>query len=262
MYYNFICLKDAPLHIQEAVENMHMIANGEFYYDDIEVDDIADSFEDNEKLLADVMTMEYKDEKALLLFKMVIYRFCEHIPNIVKRFKTRNKKELFCDQLGVCPEDLKQWADWEEGFWRRDNSVYAPDGLKRHGLPMEGTKPLPYYRKRLREQKPVKKTGDYYYRIENVMESAFKDEVTIENVRKLQLKYEPFVHKAEKINMAITQSVGEQKDNVMLAIQNMKKVADAFEKNIQGELTAGDVMELERLISEWKEQIQIFNYIL
>lgn len=258
MYFNFISLKDAPLSVQEVVENMHMTVNGEWYFDDeVEKEKAIASLQDTKKILADVMTLNYKDEQILLLFQMAIYRFCKmHIPNIMKNLE---KDEFGRIELRLYEDQLN---DWEKEFWKvesRGNRGLSE--VARSNIWM-GHSSLSYYRKELRDVKPIAKNSDYYYAIENTMDAAFKDVDTSAKVKALQQEYEALAHNAERINTIQRQQMEGNKDELLKTVKDIKKIADILERNIQGTLTAGDVMELRENSGEWSNGMNTLMNLL
>lgn len=240
MYYDFIKLNNAPISVVEAVENIHMIANNQCYDEEEKV--MIGSFKNTEKLLIEVLTMSWEDEKILLLFQMAVFRFCKiYIPKMLEDLK-KDTDEY--EGLYFYTIDLEEW---EETFWKKNLEWQYSVGLC-------GRESLAYRRKSLREKNPVKKNQAEYYKIESTLESAFKDKSTIEEIKKLQMQYEPYAQKAEKFNTAITQNVLVLNDDVSKSVKELKKIVNIMERHLQGKVTAGDVKELEESLPKWRKQ--------
>lgn len=245
MYCDFINLNEVSPIVREAVEDIQMIMTN--HWDDnerMESERMLKLFENSDALLADVMSLNRKNDKTVLLLQMAVYRFCTvHFKEILGRIENG---EVDGWNFIVNREIENKLKDWEVEFWSsRDNTGLIFGVFSFHFCISE-------IRRNLRNQ-PLKPTTELgYYRIEEAIKSALEDEETIKKVEELREKYAPFVLKSEKMNTAVTEKVVGELD----AIQNIKKIAEIMERNLQGKLTPGDALELEKSIPEWNQNMQ------
>lgn len=88
------------------------------------------------------------------------------------------------------------------------------------------------------------------YGKECALDMVHEEKDIIADIKKLQRQYEPFVRKAEKINQMV------KNEQVQTEVDVLKKVTDIINRNLQGSLTAADVMELETNMDGWNKAIQ------
>lgn len=82
------------------------------------------------------------------------------------------------------------------------------------------------------------------------LDMVHEEKDIIANIKKLRRQYEPFARKAEKINQMV------KNEQVQTEVDVLKKVTDIINRNLQGSLTAADVMELETNMDGWNKAIQ------
>lgn len=95
-------------------------------------------------------------------------------------------------------------------------------------------------------------------RIKKVFPKVKKEIVSADSIKQLeQLKaqYNPYAQKAEKLNNIVKKFSDEQKIAQKATIEDMRKIVELLEKNLNGKLSTGDMVEAEKQLEHWKREL-------
>lgn len=180
--------------------------------------------------------IECEKVKILVKFvlKMAVYRFCTvHFPKIVE--KSSGNRFINEKKIEVLKSELEEW---ERLFWKNTDicGVHGEDiSSKRRKLISCYTYTGSWH-------------GDWY--LWDCIEGAYRDEGTFERVKKLRLNYR------EEDTFKIDGLSSNKNHKEIAEIENMRKLLDFMEKQLNGELTEEDSGKLKEYVAEWKIDIE------
>ena len=212
--------------------------------------DLITFFEEQnqEKLFADTFTIEEEklEKIPVMVFKIALYRFYkEHLPKIMETLTEsdwKNGEKLWNSFSLLVNVKLEKW---EKPFWLLASGQTLRGGVY-SGINFVKIPELYGGEEKKEEQETIKE----------ITELAMKHKDAIEEITRLQQKYMPYLKRAENLNCAAMQCSEEQRKSHADAIQNVRNMLDVLEINLEGGLDAGDIMEVEKIIPEIKEQVK------
>lgn len=220
-----------------------------------EFEKLVKFFENPDRILMNIVTLREQDMENLpvLVLQIATFRFLKiHLPQIYDTLEKNDWKNS-----GELWNNFSLWSrvkveDWERPFWLIASGQNLRRGAKR---PFN-----PFWKEKVIESQCYKNEGelteDERKVGEEIEKSAMKHKDTIEKIRQLQQVYETYALKAEKLNRAGKQYTDEQREEKLVAVQDMKKIIEMMEKNFLGELTTSDMVEAEKQLPEWKKYLE------
>lgn len=240
--FSSVNLGNLPKEVIEAVYNICR-----FLYDrwDItnretkkEFEALVDFFENPDKILLNVISLKEKDMENLpvLVLQIATFRFLRvhllQIFNTLEKEDWKNSSRVWNSHPLLEQVNIEEW---EKFFW-----LIASGQAKKASNSLRNF--APYF------VKPMN--------LERIVKSAMEHKDIVQQIKQLQQEYEPYFLKAEKFNHAAKQYTKEQREEKLVAVQNMKKIIEMLEKNLSGELTISDIVEAEKQFLERKEALE------
>ena len=75
-------------------------------------------------------------------------------------------------------------------------------------------------------------------------------------------KHREQIEKAEKLNNIVKKFGDEQKIAQKATIEDMRKIVELLEKNLNGKLSTGDMVEAEKQLEHWKRELDSMTEIV
>lgn len=228
-----------------------------------EFEKLVSFFENPDKILMNMVALKEQDMKNLpvQILQIAAFRFLKfHLPqihNTLEKNDWKNSGKLWNSSSLLEQVELEEW---EKPFWL----VASGQNLGGYGFfavepfnPFMEEAPIDIEQKNEQRLFFEKISDEERRRIrEKIITSAMKHKDTIEQIRQLQQKYQPYALKAEKLNYAAKQYTKEQHEEKLVAVQGMKQIIELLEKNLSGELTTSDMVETEKQLPEWKKELE------
>ena len=223
-------------------------------------------FKGSDRLEAIVMdTVTWKqteiEEETLTILQVLILRFINvHLPNIFatldecNNWKSENNlwnRSSLCQNVEIKKQE--SWI-WEKIFEIRETKKKYDSMSKKEQRSYIGS-----YRV------DISGIGIALKRIKKVFPKVKKEIVSADSIKQLeQLKaqYNPYAQKAEKLNNIVKKFSDEQKIAQKATIEDMRKIVELLEKNLNGKLSTGDMVEAEKQLEHWKRELDSMTEIV
>ena len=242
-----------PLHMQQIMANISRMLNDGWHMRDRrtknDFEQLLKFFKGSDRLEAIVMdTVTWKqteiEEETLTILQVLILRFINvHLPNIFATLDEWNRSSL-CQNVEIKKQE--SWI-WEKIFEIRETKKKYDSMSKKEQRSYIGS-----YRV------DISGIGIALKRIKKVFPKVKKEIVSADSIKQLeQLKaqYNPYAQKAEKLNNIVKKFSDEQKIAQKATIEDMRKIVELLEKNLNGKLSTGDMVEAEKQLEHWKREL-------
>lgn len=252
-----------PLHMQQIMANISRMLNDGWHMRDRrtknDFEQLLKFFKGSDRLEAIVMdTVTWKqteiEEETLTILQVLILRFINvYLPNIFatldecNNWKSENNlwnRSSLCQNVEIKKQE--SWI-WEKIFEIRETKKKYDSMSKKEQRSYIGS-----YRV------DISGIGIALKRIKKVFPKVKKEIVSADSIKQLeQLKaqYNPYAQKAEKLNNIVKKFSDEQKIAQKATIEDMRKIVELLEKNLNGKLSTGDMVEAEKQLEHWKREL-------
>lgn len=258
-----------PLHMQQIMANIsRMLNDGWDMYDRSTKNDfeqLLKFFKGSDRLEAIVMdTVTWKqteiEEETLTILQVLILQFINvHLPNIFATLDECNNwksKNNIWNPSSLCQNvEIKKQEGW---IWEK---IFEIRETKKRYDSMS-KKELSY---RVGYRVDISGIGIDLREIKKMVPELKKEIVSADSIKQLeQLKaqYNPYAQKAEKLNNIVKKFSDEQKMAQKVTIEDMRKIVELLEKNLNGKLSTGDMVEAEKQLEHWKRELDSMTGIV
>ena len=259
-----------PLHMQQIMANISRMLNDGWHMRDRrtknDFEQLLKFFKGSDRLEAIVMdTVTWKqteiEEETLTILQVLILRFINvHLPNIFatldecNNWKSENNlwnRSSLCQNVEIKKQE--SWI-WEKIFEIRETKKKYDSMSKKEQRSYIGS-----YRV------DISGIGIALKRIKKVFPKVKKEIVSADSIKQfeqLKAQYNPYAQKAEKLNNIVKKFSDEQKIAQKATIEDMRKIVELLEKNLNGKLSTVDMVEAEKQLEHWKRELDSMTEIV
>lgn len=253
-----------PLHIQQLLGNISRMLNEEWNLYDTEI--IRNDFEQqisfwknsdiSEQAISNIVTLKkIEEEENLTILQVAVLRFVNlhlpHILSVVDRCNWKNE-DCFLNKTVLCKNvEMGKKESW---FWEIVFEIMK----KKKRYDLRGQIEICKF-------SPSRKISSNLKLIKESMPTIKKEIVSADSIKELEnlkVQYEPYAQKADKLNNIVKKFSDEQKMAQKVTIEDMRKIVELLEKNLNGKLSTGDMVEAEKQLEHWKRELDSMTGIV
>lgn len=263
-----------PLHMQQILANISRMLcdnwnmNNRKKKEDLK--QLVNFFRDSErvkKIVSDTVTWKQvgMEEETIIVLQVEILKFvnlfCQIISKNADQSNDWTSKEQRWNSSFLCKNmEVIQCEDDERLFW---NNIFGIMQTKKKYDLMSKEKFKDYVCSDM-----VGIDGGINRRFEQIkklipkMKKAIVSPDSIKELENLKVQYNPYAQKAEKLNNIVKKFSDEQKMAQKVTIEDMRKIVELLEKNLNGKLSTGDMVEVEKQLEHWKRELDSMTGIV
>lgn len=291
-YWDFVNFKNVPALVREATEDIYLMVNNKWDYEDTKATEKMEKiFNNSEKLLQEAMTMKATIGKR----ELESLNEPEKSLRIAENNKANRNKIMICGELDETILESKEFLDDMENLsqlgtfvlkmalYRFCKVVFPKVKGKKNFIDMEGWEkifwgPLDF---RFGPHKVIGSANDLFERRKNLRDEYY-DCFTCSGIGKgflstagmgykycfecIQRAFEEAPEIVEAVkelqeSHSINNGLNLEKTQIK-EIQDMRHLLDIMERNIEGRLTEQDKADLRNKTQEWSEDVERLIHML